>query len=302
MKIESVCIEHHARRWALEGITQHSLEVTGVAGDHLTQAPLRYLATHALSGEDHGCLKGKYFWGTFWVSHLYGKTKEALAAMLQQAAQDIQQVSVHRIIITATSQTVREYLEALGFFPVYAPRLYPQTAHMNLKDYRYVFDLSCSALLVSEHATQTYTITFEALRSNQFANTECLPCSEKQGWIAKSTEDVLLGYIELGTYQHQAHIRLLYTDPSYRQQGVARLLVNAAHQYAILQKCTLFTVETLSYQASTFYEKQGFCKVLMLEGLRSMCVATPHTIPKISDPLSFIFLTRILSVPHSKSN
>jgi ribosomal protein S18 acetylase RimI-like enzyme len=292
--IECVSVDHHARIWALEGITQHSLTVTGVAGDHLKDQPLRYVATHTVTQGIHGYFEAKYFWGVLWVRQVWVKHKDALAELLYRVALDIQKVGIHRIILVTESEKIQTYLKVLGVVPVYGPNL---SLHRPGEDFdqRYVFDYSCGADLLYAVSAQKYTITSEEAKRLDLFNL-CLASSKTPyAWVAKSPEGTLVGYIELGIHKHQGYLRLLYTDPYYRQQGIARALVKTAMQYGTLQNCRLFSVETLSYQAPGFYEKQGFSGVFAVEGLRAMCVSTPYAIPKISDPLSFIFLTRSIS-------
>ncbi len=294
MTIECVSVDPHARIWALEGITQHSVTVTGVAGDHLKEQPLRYVATHTVTQEIHGYFEAKYFWGVLWVRQVCVKHTDALAELLYRVARDIQNVGIHRIILVIESETIQTYLKVLGLVAVYGPNLSLHRPGEDV-DQRYVFEYSCGADLLYPASAQKYTVTSEEAKRLDLSNL-CLASSKpRYAWVAKSPEGTLVGYIELGIDKQQAYLQLLYTDPSYRQQGIARALVKAALEYATLQKCRLFSVETLSYQAPGFYEKQGFSAVFAVEGLRAMCVSTPYAIPKISDPLSFIFLTRSIS-------
>ena len=287
MKISAIPPKHEARKWALSGINQHSVEVTGVAGDHVHEVPLRYVATHIKDQSIEGYLEGKYFWGIFWVSHVYAKNRHALQGLLRRTAQEIQHASVERIIIVTESPILQEHLINLNFGPVYAPQ--------DTLDQRLIFDIPCESFLKAELSCLDYEIGMatsqqRALVSAQVGSGPKL----QQAWIARDISDNLMGYIELGISEVHGHIRLLYTDPAHRQQGIARTLIDTAIRYAILQSCKLCTVETLSYQAIAFYKKQGFQSIFTLKGLRPMCISTPGIVPKYLGPISFVFLSRVL--------
>lgn len=55
------------------------------------------------------------------------------------------------------------------------------------------------------------------------------------------------------------YIDQLWVDPDYRKQGLARDLIERAHQYGREMGCTFATLNTLSFQnARKFYEKLGY--------------------------------------------
>lgn len=288
MQIESISIEHEARRWALQGITQHSLDVAGVAGDHLGVSSLRYTAKYRMTQAVEGYLEGRYFWGVFWISRLYAKNKHALAGLLHKVHQEIQTASVHRTMIVTESPSVSSLLKDLGVDLLYAPPLSEQPC----LDQRYVFECASVEPLLGALDNDHYDVTVRACEDKAITAIKDVPSPERYGWVATSAQGLRAGYIELGIRNHQAYLYLLYTDGAFRKQGVAQRLTHTALAYAASQNCTLCTVETLSYQASEFYEKQGFSKVMAIEGLFPMCVSTPNAISQLTAPLSFIFLTR----------
>ncbi len=63
------------------------------------------------------------------------------------------------------------------------------------------------------------------------------------------------GYIIFGCiYTDQ-----LWVDSNYRNQGLARELMNKVHEYGRLENCKMATVNTMSFQnALKFYEKLGY--------------------------------------------
>lgn len=288
IQIDSVCVAHEARKWALDGITQHSLEVTGVAGDHLGVTPLRYTAEHRITQAVEGYLEGRYFWGVFWVSRLYAKNKYALAVLLHKVHEEIKTVSVYRIIIVTESPSLSCLLQDLGVDLLYAPTLFETPC----LDQRYVFEYASVEPLLGALDDNPYDVTVKTCEEEASTAMNDVPKLERYGWVATHKQGPIAGYIELGIRNHQAYLRLLYTDATVRKQGIAQRLTHTALTYAAYRNCTLCTVETLSYQASEFYEKQGFSKVMTIEGLSPMCVSTPSAIPHLTTPLSFIFLTR----------
>ncbi|MGJ8729993.1 GNAT family N-acetyltransferase [Listeria aquatica] len=55
-----------------------------------------------------------------------------------------------------------------------------------------------------------------------------------------------------------AHISLLAVDPAKKGRGIGKILLKQAEDYAKQNRCTQIHLETMSYQAPLFYEKNGF--------------------------------------------
>ena len=55
-----------------------------------------------------------------------------------------------------------------------------------------------------------------------------------------------------------AHIRMLWVEETYRTQGIGRKLVRAAELEAVGRGCIYVQLETFSFAARGFYEKQGY--------------------------------------------
>nr|WP_246215546.1 GNAT family N-acetyltransferase [Listeria valentina] len=54
------------------------------------------------------------------------------------------------------------------------------------------------------------------------------------------------------------HVSLLAVNPAEKGNGVGTLLLKQAEEYAKQNQCTQIHLETMSYQAPRFYEKNGF--------------------------------------------
>jgi ribosomal protein S18 acetylase RimI-like enzyme len=61
-----------------------------------------------------------------------------------------------------------------------------------------------------------------------------------------------------GTYWGWLHIDILWVDRQIRGQGYGRKLLAAAEQEAIRRGCRYAHLDTMSFQARDFYEKQGY--------------------------------------------
>lgn len=69
---------------------------------------------------------------------------------------------------------------------------------------------------------------------------------------------VFAGAVCVQLFWGQLHIKYVYVEPAYRQQGIASKLIQNAFDYGRSYKCTFAFVETMSFQAPNFYTKLGF--------------------------------------------
>ncbi len=67
-----------------------------------------------------------------------------------------------------------------------------------------------------------------------------------------------VGAIVVQPFWEQLHIKYLYVEKSYRNQGVARQLMNHALEFGKSRGHSFAFVETMSFQAPVFYQKMGF--------------------------------------------
>ncbi len=56
----------------------------------------------------------------------------------------------------------------------------------------------------------------------------------------------------------QLHIKFLFVEKKFRNQGIATRLMQHALEFGRSKNCQFAFVETMSYQAPEFYKKMGF--------------------------------------------
>ncbi|AMG56682.1 GNAT family N-acetyltransferase [Pantoea vagans] len=67
------------------------------------------------------------------------------------------------------------------------------------------------------------------------------------------------------TWGNWMHIHFLWVDEAQRRTGHGARLLQAAEQEAIVRGCQRVCVDTFSFQAREFYEKQGYRLQMTLE-------------------------------------
>lgn len=68
----------------------------------------------------------------------------------------------------------------------------------------------------------------------------------------------LAGAIVVERFWNALHIKYVYVDEHYRNQGLGTRLMQRAVRYGSEQNCPFAFVETMSFQALDFYQKMGF--------------------------------------------
>lgn len=76
--------------------------------------------------------------------------------------------------------------------------------------------------------------------------------------MARDAAGVLQGGIRATCYWNTLHIELLWLSEDVRGSGIGRKLIDQAEAFAIENKCENAFVETTSWQAKPFYEKNGY--------------------------------------------
>jgi len=76
--------------------------------------------------------------------------------------------------------------------------------------------------------------------------------------LAKDEDMTVRGGIRATCYWNTLHIELLWIAEQARGGGVGRDLLDLAEQYARQHGCSNAFVETTSWQARPFYEKNGY--------------------------------------------
>lgn len=74
----------------------------------------------------------------------------------------------------------------------------------------------------------------------------------------RDDSDRITGGLVGTTYWHYLDISFLWVAEEHRQRGYATQLMNLVEAEAIARGCTNALVDTFSFQARGFYEKQGF--------------------------------------------
>ncbi len=69
------------------------------------------------------------------------------------------------------------------------------------------------------------------------------------------------------TYWGWLYIRILWLDEKVRRQGLGERLLRAAEEEAVRRGCHHAHLDTMSFQALPFYEKQGYTVFGVLEDL-----------------------------------
>ncbi|MGD2168673.1 MAG: GNAT family N-acetyltransferase [Chlamydiota bacterium] len=76
-------------------------------------------------------------------------------------------------------------------------------------------------------------------------------------FIANDQEN-FAGAVVVDLFWGALHIKYVYVEDEYRGQGIGTQLMEKAFQYGRENQCPFAFVETMSFQASDFYQKIGF--------------------------------------------
>ena len=69
---------------------------------------------------------------------------------------------------------------------------------------------------------------------------------------------ILAGAIVVERFWDALHVKYVYVDDHYRNQGIGTRLMQRAVDYGLELNCPFAFVETMSFQALDFYQKMGF--------------------------------------------
>ncbi|WP_444898999.1 GNAT family N-acetyltransferase [Microbulbifer sp. VAAC004] len=84
--------------------------------------------------------------------------------------------------------------------------------------------------------------------------------------FARNSSNEVIGGIRASCYWNTLHIELLWLSEECRGQGVGAELVKNAELFAREKGCEKALVETTSWQAKPFYEKNGYEHMATLSG------------------------------------
>ncbi|MEO9912603.1 GNAT family N-acetyltransferase [Parasphingorhabdus sp.] len=76
--------------------------------------------------------------------------------------------------------------------------------------------------------------------------------------LARTGTGSVVGGIRASCYWNTLHIELLWLSEECRGTGIGKQLLDSAENYAAEHHCEKALVETTSWQAKPFYEKNGY--------------------------------------------
>lgn len=82
-------------------------------------------------------------------------------------------------------------------------------------------------------------------------------CTEISFRIIDGNKNTIAG-ITGEIYGHGLYIHLLWVDEKHRGNGLGEMLLKKAEEYALSSVCKFITLDTYSFQAPDYYEKQGY--------------------------------------------
>ena len=82
--------------------------------------------------------------------------------------------------------------------------------------------------------------------------------------FAKNEADAIIGGIRATCFWNTLHIELLWLSEECRGAGIGKRLIDSAESFAVQQNCGKALVETTSWQAKPFYEKNGYDHIATL--------------------------------------
>lgn len=83
-------------------------------------------------------------------------------------------------------------------------------------------------------------------------------CAES--YMAYTDDGPVCGGIKISNVDLHFFISWLFVDEKYRGQGIGTALMRYAEEQAVLGKCTEIFVDTMSFQATAFYQKMGYAE------------------------------------------
>lgn len=87
----------------------------------------------------------------------------------------------------------------------------------------------------------------------------------------RTADGTIVGGAHGTLWQRSLHVAALWVDESLRGSGHGAALLRRLEEYAAQSGARLAYVETLSYQARPFYERQGYRLFGELEGVADGC-------------------------------
>ena len=85
--------------------------------------------------------------------------------------------------------------------------------------------------------------------------------------VLRAADQTVAGELLGGTYWGWLHVDILWLDAGARRQGLGTRLMAMAEHEALRRGCRGVHIDTMSFQALTFYERLGYSVFGVLEDL-----------------------------------
>lgn len=95
-------------------------------------------------------------------------------------------------------------------------------------------------------------------------NLEAIDAEVKFFVFAKNEDGTVTGGVRATCFWNTLHIELLWLSEECRGKGIGKQLMDKAEDFAKKQNCEKVFVETTSWQAKPFYEKNGYKHIATL--------------------------------------
>ncbi len=76
--------------------------------------------------------------------------------------------------------------------------------------------------------------------------------------VVKEENGTIIAGIAAWTWAFACEITLLWVSENLRKNGIGKKLLLAAEQEALAKKCSIILIRSYSFQAPSFYEKNGY--------------------------------------------
>ncbi len=76
--------------------------------------------------------------------------------------------------------------------------------------------------------------------------------------VVKEENGTIIAGIAAWTWAFACEITLLWVSENLRKNGIGKKLLLAAEQEALAKKCNIILIRSYSFQAPSFYEKNGY--------------------------------------------
>lgn len=84
-------------------------------------------------------------------------------------------------------------------------------------------------------------------------------------FILRDENENIVGGITGTIFWYNLHIDLLWVDESQRGKGYGKKLLDNIEEFASENNCTIIHLDTFSFQAPNFYQKNGYEVVSVIE-------------------------------------